>query len=78
MGKKEEVSEKRNDGEAYVKLWPVQGTQTHPAGTKGIGWRKGIESRKLEKKKCHIREGPMRLKLNIQKAKIMASGPITL
>ena len=59
MGKKEEVSEKRNDGEAYVKLWPVQGTQTHPAETKGIGWRKGIESRKLEKKKCHIREGPM-------------------
>ena len=48
MGKKEEVS---NDGEAYVKLWPVQGTQTHPAGTKGIGWRRGIESRKLEKQK---------------------------
>ena len=48
MGKKGEVS---NSGEAYVKVWPVQGTQTHLAGTQGIGWRRGIENRKLKKQK---------------------------
>ena len=56
MGKKEEVS---NDGEAYVKLWPVQGTETHPAGTKGIRWRRGVESRKLKKQKMPHQGGAL-------------------